>query len=226
MIKETMNENIISINETDSRGRIVTPHNKVILSGVVCSEFQFEYVQRKTLISFYSTKITSQKASGRVDTVPVMISYQLKEKLKEKTIKGKYVKITGKLRSHRRKNENNKLDIYVLISSIEVFDERTEDVDVNSIYLEGYVCKIENYEESRKLDFSILVNRKRECEVRDYFPCVAKGNLLYYTKDLIPGRKIKFLGTFQSRIYPKKNEKGESEKRQAYEIRVGKMIEI
>ena len=160
MISELMKENIININEKNSRGRIFDSQNKVILSGTACAEFEFEYVQRSTFISFYSTKIRCQQASGRIDIIPIMISYQLKEELKEKSIKGKYIELTGRVRSHRKLKEggDTKLDIYVLVSSIEVFDKRTQNADVNTLYLEGIVCQeAKLWKESRKIDFSILV---------------------------------------------------------------------
>ena len=89
MIKELLQEYIVNIKRNDSNGRRFDSQNKVILSGTVCEEFEFEYVQRSTLISFYSTKIICQQASGRIDIIPIMVAYQLKEKFK--TIKGKYI---------------------------------------------------------------------------------------------------------------------------------------
>ena len=228
MISELMKENIININEKNSRGRIFDSQNKVILSGTACAEFEFEYVQRSTFISFYSTKIRCQQASGRIDIIPIMISYQLKEELKEKSIKGKYIELTGRVRSHRKQKEggDTKLDIYVLVSSIEVFDERTQNADVNILYLEGIVCQeAKLWKESRKIDFSILVYRKRKSQEMDFLPCVAKGHLTYYEHELVPSKNVKIVGLFQSREYPNKHDDTRREKKMAYEIRA-KKIEI
>lgn len=227
MIRELMKENIININEKNSRGRIFDSQNKVILSGTACAEFEFEYVQRSTFISFYSTKIRCQQASGRIDIIPIMISYQLKEELKEKSIKGKYIELTGRVRSHRKLKEggDTKLDIYVLVSSIEVFDKKTQNADVNILYLEGIVCQeAKLWKESRKIDFSILVYRKRKSQEMDFFPCVAKGHLTYYEQELLPSKKVKIVGLFQSREYPNKHDDTQQgEKKIAYEIRVKKI---
>ena len=228
MIRELMKENIININEKNSRGRIFDSQNKVILSGTACSEFEFEYVQRSTFISFYSTKIRCQQASGRIDIIPIMISYQLKEELKEKSIKGKYIELTGRVRSHRKLKEggDTKLDIYVLVSSIEVFDKKTQNADVNILYLEGIVCQeAKLWKESRKIDFSILVYRKRKSQEMDFLPCVAKGHLTYYEHELVPSKNVKIVGLFQSREYPNKHDDTRREKKMAYEIRA-KKIEI
>ena len=228
MISELMKENIININEKNSRGRIFDSQNKVILSGTACAEFEFEYVQRSTFISFYSTKIRCQQASGRIDIIPIMISYQLKEELKEKSIKGKYIELTGRVRSHRKLKEggDTKLDIYVLVSSIEVFDKKTQNADVNILYLEGIVCQeAKLWKESRKIDFSILVYRKRKSQEMDFFPCVAKGHLTYYEHELVPSKNVKIVGLFQSREYPNKHDDTRREKKMAYEIRA-KKIEI
>ena len=223
-----MKENIININEKNSRGRIFDSQNKVILSGTACAEFEFEYVQRSTFISFYSTKIRCQQASGRIDIIPIMISYQLKEELKEKSIKGKYIELTGRVRSHRKLKEggDTKLDIYVLVSSIEVFDKKTQNADVNILYLEGIVCQeAKLWKESRKIDFSILVYRKRKSQEMDFLPCVAKGHLTYYEHELVPSKNVKIVGLFQSREYPNKHDDTRREKKMAYEIRA-KKIEI
>lgn len=228
MISELMKENIINIKEKNSRGRIFDSQNKVILSGTACAEFEFEYVQRSTFISFYSTKIRCQQASGRIDIIPIMISYPLKEELKEKSIKGKYIELTGRVRSHRKVKEggDTKLDIYVLVSSIEVFDKRTQNADVNILYLEGIVCQeAKIWKESRKIDFSILVYRKRKSQEMDFLPCVAKGHLTYYEHKLLPSKKVKIVGLFQSREYPNKHDDTRGEKKMAYEIRA-KKIEI
>ena len=228
MISELMKENIININEKNSRGRIFDSQNKVILSGTACAEFEFEYVQRSTFISFYSTKIRCQQASGRIDIIPIMISYQLKEELKEKSIKGKYIELTGRVRSHRKLKEggDTKLDIYVLVSSIEVFDKKTQNADVNILYLEGIVCQeAKLWKESRKIDFSILVYRKRKSQEMDFLPCVAKGHLTYYEHELVPSKNVKIVGLFQSREYPNKHDDTRREKKMAYEIRA-KKIEI
>ena len=228
MISELMKENIININEKNSRGRIFDSQNKVILSGTACAEFEFEYVQRSTFISFYSTKIRCQQASGRIDIIPIMISYQLKEELKEKSIKGKYIELTGRVRSHRKQKEggDTKLDIYVLVSSIEVFDKKTQNADVNILYLEGIVCQeAKLWKESRKIDFSILVYRKRKSQEMDFLPCVAKGHLTYYEHELVPSKNVKIVGLFQSREYPNKHDDTRREKKMAYEIRA-KKIEI
>ena len=228
MISELMKENIININEKNSRGRIFDSQNKVILSGTACAEFEFEYVQRSTFISFYSTKIRCQQASGRIDIIPIMISYPLKEELKEKSIKGKYIELTGRVRSHRKLKEggDTKLDIYVLVSSIEVFDKKTQNADVNILYLEGIVCQeAKLWKESRKIDFSILVYRKRKSQEMDFLPCVAKGHLTYYEHELVPSKNVKIVGLFQSREYPNKHDDTRREKKMAYEIRA-KKIEI
>lgn len=226
MIRELMKENIININEKNSRGRIFDSQNKVILSGTACAEFEFEYVQRSTFISFYSTKIRCQQASGRIDIIPIMISYQLKEELKEKSIKGKYIELTGRVRSHRKLKEggDTKLDIYVLVSSIEVFDKKTQNADVNILYLEGIVCQeAKLWKESRKIDFSILVYRKRKSQEMDFLPCVAKGHLTYYEHELVPSKNVKIVGLFQSREYPNKHDDTRREKKMAYEIRAKKI---
>ena len=223
MIRELMKENIININEKNSRGRIFDSQNKVILSGTACAEFEFEYVQRSTFISFYSTKIRCQQASGRIDIIPIMISYQLKEELKEKSIKGKYIELTGRVRSHRKLKEggDTKLDIYVLVSSIEVFDKKTQNADVNILYLEGIVCQeAKLWKESRKIDFSILVYRKRKSQETDFLPCVAKGHLTYYEHELVPSKNVKIVGLFQSREYPNKHD---DTQKMAYEIRAKKI---
>ena len=223
MIRELMKENIININEKNSRGRIFDSQNKVILSGTACAEFEFEYVQRSTFISFYSTKIRCQQASGRIDIIPIMISYQLKEELKEKSIKGKYIELTGRVRSHRKLKEggDTKLDIYVLVSSIEVFDKKTQNADVNILYLEGIVCQeAKLWKESRKIDFSILVYRKRKSQEMDFLPCVAKGHLTYYEHELVPSKNVKIVGLFQSREYPNKHD---DTQKMAYEIRAKKI---
>ena len=228
MIKELLQENIVNIKANDSNGRMFDVQNKVILSGTACDEFEFEYVQKSTSISFYSTKIICQQASGRIDCIPIMIAYQLKEKLKEATIKGKKVEIIGRLRSHRKPKGNGetRLDLYVLVSRIKVFDTKKQEADVNVLYLRGFVCpNVHIWKETGKIDFSMLVYRKRKYQPMDFFPCIIKGNLAnYYGPFLQKGKRIGFEGTLQSRETPKYDEN--TEKRRVYEVRVKKMIEF
>ena len=57
----------------------------------------------------------------------------------------------------------------------------------------------------------------------DFFPCVAKGHLTYYEQELLPSKKVKIVGLFQSREYPNKHDDTQGEKKMAYEIRVKKI---
>lgn len=230
MIKEAMSsDHIINVWDRTYKERLFDPHNKVVISGIVEEELEFNYRQKSTKINFYKTVVASIESSGRVNKIMIALSETIKNNIPTKKLKGKYIEASGKLRCYRGEagDGHRFLRLYVLISKINVYDERKRSKDINEVYLDGYVCKeVVTLKTTMKTDYSIVVNRKKNWKQSDFFPCVARGRFSAYIKYLNPGDRVKFIGRIQSRIYPIGLSNGKEEWKEVNEVRLTKMIEI
>ena len=186
---------------------------------------QHEENGKKVSETFYRLVIDTPRYSDHIDSVPVICSEKLLFRLDIKV--GKYVGISGKIRTeHRQDKENPKkshLFIYgyaedVLILSEE--DYKFLDNERNMFEAEGYVCKKPVFRQtiSKRLitDLLIAVNGRTRS---NYIPCIAWGSNAKMASRLAVGDKIYLSGRFQSRNYTKKN--GDSyEQHTAYEVSI------
>ena len=112
----------------------------------------------------------------------------------------------------------NKLVITVFAKSIEISDDENE--GVNSVYLEGYICKEPNYRKTPFLreisDILLAVNRPHRKS--DYIPVIAWGYTARKASKLKVSDEILITGRLQSRNYTKKFKDGTSIERTAYEV--------
>lgn len=226
-------QNVISKQE-EKNGDLFAPHNKVFISGIIEKDFELSHEFLFEL--FYKTRIKTNRLSDTEDYVPIIVSELLINNAKEKgQAEGKYAEVTGEFRSYNKKDQEGKshLQLFLYVSSINIYDsmdEMKENMNLNSIYLEGYVCKNPAYRVtySKKEVTDIIIAVRRQHSKSDYIPCIAWGRTAMWTSYLKVGDKVKLYGRIQSRKYLKRTGPDSSEQkiREAYEVSIMRICKI
>lgn len=199
-----------------------TENNTVIIAGTVASDLVFSHeVYEET---FYNFMLDVPRLSDVKDEVKVTISEKFLTGID--LTEGKKVLIHGQFRSYNNfSNVGNKLILTVFVRDIEELDEYAGDMNENSIYLNGYICKQPVYRITpfgREIaDILLAVNRSYNKS--DYIPCIAWGRNAKYAENLKIGDNIVIKGRIQSRQYQKKINETEVENKTAYEVSVSKL---
>ena len=185
-------------------------------------EFSHEIFGEK----FYCTKIKIHRLSDSYDILPMTISERLLQEIDFE--KDKLVSVTGQLRSYNKNIDNkNKLVLTVFVREIKAITE-VDTKDPNSIYLDGYICKLPVYRKTplgREIT-DLLVAINRPYNKSDYIPSIVWGRNAKFAKNLQVGDRIQMWGRVQSRTYDKKTESGDSIKKVAYEVSVSKIKKV
>lgn len=197
-------------------------NNEVKVSGIVKGNFEFSHEVCGE--KFYRGHVQSNRASGFVDEVPILISERIVDV--NDSWNGRRVRVSGQFRSYNQHiDDKAKVILNVFVEEIEEIEGMA--VDENEIELIGFVCKAPTYRKTplgREIsDLLIAVNRPYGRS--DYIPCVAWGRNARYTHSFELGKKIHISGRVQSREYTKKLNENESEIRTAYEVSIG-MLEV
>lgn len=175
---------------------------------------------------FYSTKIKIHRLSNSYDVLPMTISERLLQDIDFE--KDRMVSVNGQLRSYNKNVDNkNKLVLTVFVREIKAITD-VDTKDPNSIFLDGYICKIPIYRKTplgREIT-DLLVAINRPYNKSDYIPSIVWGRNAKFAKTLKVGDRIQMWGRVQSRVYDKKLESGSSVKRVAYEVSVSKIKKI
>lgn len=209
--------------QTRNNGRVIfTEFNKVIVRGKI--EAEVEYNHTIFSESFYKTRVISERKSGTIDYVPVIISEVL---LGEKigNLKGRRVEVSGQLRTHNLhpigNRSSSRLEIFLFVTDIVFIDDECDLKDENVVYLDGYLCKETFFREtpSGKYIADIMLAVNRNYGKSDYIPCITWGRTAILTGGFNVGSRIRLVGRIQSRNYIKKTEKcPKGEERIAYEV--------
>lgn len=211
LTKETIETNLVK-----ATGKIVSP-----------VEFSHEMYGE----GFYNFSFEVPRLSEEVDVLPVTISERLI--INMDLVEGKWVEISGQLRSYNKYTDgNSRLILTIFSRDIKILEEE-EEIDEklkspNEIYLDGYICKEPIYRTTpfgREIsDLLIAVNRSYNKS--DYIPCIAWGRNARFCNNILVGDHIKLWGRIQSRQYQKRLGDGEVEKRVAYEVSISKLEHI
>ena len=196
-------------------------NNKVQLCGTVASVPEYSHEVYEEI--FYTFMLDTPRLSETNDKIIITIS--------EKFLAGgglsvgDKVEIEGQFRSYNNfTNIGNRLILTVFVKSIRRINEEDEE-NVNSIYLNGYICKQPVYRTTpfgREIaDILIAVNRSYNKS--DYIPCIAWGRNAKYAESLEIGDNIIVRGRIQSRLYQKKISETETETKTAYEVSVSRL---
>lgn len=133
----------------------------------------------------------------------------------EESLKGKWIKAAGQLRSNRILGLDGRkhLDIHLFARSINIYEDEEELTYKNEIYLDGYIVRPpvfrRTYSERRQItDLLIAVNRAYEKS--DYLWCIAWGRHAQLTSEFKVGDRVQLYGVFQSRSRPKNDYEGKA----------------
>lgn len=192
-------------------------NNKVTIAGEVMSPYVYSHEVMGE--KFYTTVVKSERLSGTMDLIPVMISERLISPTMDDT--GAFAEISGEFRSYDDK-ENGKSKLSVFAQNISFLEDSK---NVNDIEIVGYVCKRPTYRSTplrREItDIRLAVNRSYRKS--DYIPCIVWGRNARFAENLSVGTKLKLRGRIQSREYYKKISDNELETRTAFEMSVSRL---
>lgn len=197
-------------------------NNRVQLCGTVISEPEYSHEVYEEI--FYTFMLDTPRLSETSDKIKITIS--------EKFLAaggfeiGDRVRIDGQFRSYNNfSNVGNRLILTVFVKSIDVIKDEEFEENINSIYLNGYICKQPVYRTTpfgREIaDVLIAVNRSYNKS--DYIPCIAWGRNAKFAESLKVGDNIIVRGRVQSREYQKKISEDEMETKTAYEVSVSRL---
>lgn len=199
-------------------------NNKATLSGELVSNFEFSHEFYGE--GFYTTMLSSERASGQKDIIPIMVSERLINISEEEGWIGQKINISGQFRSFNKHEEGrNKLMLYVFAHEFIPVDEIE---NKNQIFLDGYICKQPIYRKTplgREIT-DILLAINRQYGKSDYIPMICWGRNAVYASGLKIGTRLQIEGRIQSREYEKKISETESETWTAYEVSVSKMAVV
>lgn len=197
-------------------------NNNITAFGLVAEEpvFNHEVFGEK----FFKMMVSIDRVSGKVDTLPVLISDRIID-MKEIKV-GDCVMITGQVRSHNLHiGEKSKLELFIFTEIIEIYENDTELPFDNDVVLRGFICKEPIYRVTplgREIT-DVLIAINRAYGKSDYIPCITWGRTAKFVGHLPVGTHIEMTGRFQSRPYTKKISEDEVENRAAYEVSVGRV---
>lgn len=197
-------------------------NNNVTIAGKIVSGFTYE--NKVCGEKFYMTNIRVHRNSGAYDLIPIMVSERIVDIGKD--YRDFYILATGQFRSHNRHDgDKSKLILYVFAREVSISEDVCEKYDLNSISLDGYICKEPKYRktplEREICDVLFAVNRPYGKS--DYIPCICWGRNARYADQFEVGAHIQLWGRIQSREYQKKIDEELYEKRVAYEVSVSKL---
>lgn len=202
-------------------------NNNITLVGVI--EKEPEYSHEVLGEGFYVFMLKCSRTSGNKDTLPVMISERLTDITEIKA--GQVVTVSGQIRSFNRHIDDvkSKLILSVFARELKILTQDATELsfeeDINTVILDGFVCKLPIYRctpKGREIA-DILVAVNRPYGKSDYIPCIAWGRNARFAGGLEVGEHIQIQGRFQSREYTKKISDNEVETRTAYEVSVSRI---
>lgn len=194
----------------------MTENNKVNICGKIAKEIEFDHEIHGE--KFFRTDIATERLSGTVDLVPILVPEVL---LSEKMEAGECVGVTGSFRSYNRCGEDGrKLILKVFADEIELLENA--ECSENAIELDGYICKEPAYRKTplgREIT-DILLAVNRAYGKSDYIPCIAWGRTARFASELPVGEHIKIKGRIQSRTYTKRVGENAYIERTTYEVSI------
>ena len=203
--------------------------NYSTISGVLEDEFTYSHTSFEK--NFYKNRVMIARNSGTIDYLPIIVPESL---IPNGSSCKKWIEITGSLRSINKMGEDghNHLEIFIYPYTLCIYEtqlELKESVNVNKIYLNGYICQ----EPIRRItpfnriiaDFMIAVKRAGKSQRLDHIPCIAWGKNANWISTLKKGEKIKLYGRLQSRDYFKRQspDSEEGEYKTTYELSVSRI---
>jgi single-stranded DNA-binding protein len=133
------------------------------------------------------------------------------------------VALNGQFRSYNKIEDGRSR--LILTVFVREFTDADEGRNPNTVELRGYVCKppIFRITPFKREICDILIAVNRAYNKSDYIPCIAWGRNARYAGNFGVGDRVEVFGRIQSREY-QKFINGESVKKTAFEVSVGKII--
>ena len=200
----------------------IIENNQVTIMGKVSSGFTFSHEVFGE--GFYMVEVRVRRLSNSEDRIPLMISERLIDVSQDYT--GEFIMVSGQFRSYNRHEEKkNRLVLSVFVREVSFTEEELDGAKTNSIYLDGYICKLPVYRKTplgREIaDLLLAVNRPYGKS--DYIPCICWGRNARFASTFEVGEHVQIFGRIQSRTYIKKLTETETQERTAYEVSVSKL---
>lgn len=188
--------------------------NKATLAGkIIDIGFSHKFKGEK----FYKAILEVVRNSGNTDKLPCIIPDVLSKGLEV----GDFTTFFGEIRTRNYYGDDEKkhLDVHMFVQDVTEFT-----VYLNTVELEGFICKEPIYREtplSRQIcDVLVAVNRRHGKS--DYIPSISWGRDSLRVAGMQVGEKISLHGRFQSREYEKRVN-DEYQTKTAYELSVAKV---
>ena len=200
----------------------IIENNQVSIMGKIDTGFTFSHLVFGE--GFYTMELIVKRLSDSEDRIPVMVSERLIDVTQDYI--GEYIEIHGQFRSYNRHEEkHNRLVLSVFAREVKFVEEDDENVPVNQIFMDGFICKPPVYRKTplgREIaDILLAVNRPYGKS--DYIPCICWGRNARFAGNLEIGSRIQLIGRIQSREYQKRVSENELIRRVAYEVSVNKL---
>ena len=191
-------------------------NNTAELRGTLEDTPELSHISRG--MEYYGVTLLTRRLSGTLDRANVILPRGLLPCLPEP---GEKLWLRGELRSfNNRSGSGSRLMLYVYGQELAPAEDPGE--DRNEIALTGALCKAPTWRRTpmgREIcDLMLAVNRRYGRS--DYLPCIAWGKNALTASGWEIGRTVSLKGRFQSRIYVKTLETGETQERTAYEVSV------
>lgn len=170
--------------------------------------------------NFYLLGLKVFRQSGAFDMLPLMVSERLLDM--DKSYLARHLHVKGQFRSFNQQGQDKRHLLLSLFVRDLCFVDESTDCGLNSIILEGFLCRKPIFRVTPKgreiTDFMIAVNRS--FGQSDYIPCICWGRTARYLNKMDVGCRLHVEGRIQSRNYLKRMESGKLLKKTAYEISV------
>ena len=198
---------------------IQTKTNSIELAGVLGDKIELSHTVYGE--KFYSCFLDIKRLSNRTDSVPVTIPEKLLVQHRIKS--GDCMRMEGQLRSYNyylkvddlSSNKKSRLVVTAFCKSILPYEE-----DVNSVQLDGFVCKPPIYRVTPfgKHICDLLVAVNRSYSKSDYIPVIYWGENAKRASSLTVSSNIRVSGRLQSREYEKRKDDGDITVKTTYEV--------
>ena len=178
----------------------IIENNQVSIMGKIVTGFTFSHLVFGE--GFYTMELIVKRLSDSEDRIPVMVSERLIDVTQDYI--GEYIEIHGQFRSYNRHEEkHNRLVLSVFAREVKFVEEDDENVPVNQIFMDGFICKPPVYRKTplgREIaDILLAVNRPYGKS--DYIPCICWGRNARYASAFAVGGHVLLWGRIQSREY-------------------------
>lgn len=178
--------------------------NEVFLRGWILIPFEFHHAVGN--IEIYRGLIQTKRKSGTEDVLPIHITKEQLDFMKEIPDAGDFVEVKGSFNSHNFYGEDAKkhLVLYVQVRTLAICN-CTEQISENKISLAGQLVSrgISRSTASGRIVIDFQIVTFRRTNRRSCIPCIAWGMCTNQVEDFDDDKFVELKGRIQSRNYTK-----------------------